>query len=421
MGISSISTFGKRGVTASLIGGLSVAVIAGAVSLATPGMSLTAAHVAAPGNDLPPTGTVLPLFAPAYMGSHWSMTQAQAVTIAHDFNLVAAQANIFAPYTAAMKAANPGLKIVAYLNGTFDQSAGGTKYASSWYELDAGGSKVRSRGFGNYLMNPSNPAWGQNVATECAAAMASSHYDGCFLDTMGTAPLGSGYVTGLPIDPATHAVWTANSWITATESVAAAVKAANPGAIVIPNGLSSGGKYFSPNASTAPLLTPTGAAMAEVWIRTAGQSITSFPKESKWLEDVTMLVHAETAGQSVLTTTKLFTTSNQTQQNQWHKFALASFLLAANGHSYFSFVASKSDTAIVANSAWDHVAIGTPLGAYIQSGSLFGRSFTNGVVWVNPNSTPSTVTFSAQHLNLAGVEVTSETLAPNTGDVFLQG
>ena len=85
MGISSISTFGKRGVTASLIGGLSVAVIAGAASLATPGMSLTAAHVAAPGNDLPPTGTVLPLFAPAYMGSHWSMTQAQAVTIAHDF------------------------------------------------------------------------------------------------------------------------------------------------------------------------------------------------------------------------------------------------------------------------------------------------------------------------------------------------
>jgi hypothetical protein len=134
-----------------------------------------------------------------------------------------------------------------------------------------------------------------------------------------------------------------------------------------------------------------------------------------------MLVDAENAGQSVLTTTKLFTTSNQTQQNQWHKFALASFLLAANGHSYFSFVASKTNTAIVANSAWDHVAIGTPLGAYVQSGSLFGRSFTNGVVWVNPNSTPQTVTFTAQHLNLAGVEVTSETLAPNTGDVFLQG
>jgi len=400
---------------------LAVAVLAGAASLATPGMTLTAAHVAASENGMSPTGSALPLFAPAYMGSHWSMTQTQAVTIAKDFDLIAAQASIFAPYTAAMKQANPQLKIVAYLNGTFDQSAGGTKYPTSWYELDASGKKVESKGFGNYLMDPANPAWAQNVASECSSAMATSGDDGCFLDTMGTAPLGSGYVTGLPIDPATHAVWTAPAWITATTGVAAAVKNALPDAIIVPNGLSSGGKYFSANASTAPLLGPTGVAMAEIWLRTAGAPITSYPKESKWLEDVNMLVDTEQAGQSVLTTTKLFTSSTQAQQDQWHKFALASFLLAADGHSYFSFLASKSDTSIVADSPWDHVAIGTPLGAYTQSGGLFGRTFTNGEVWVNPNSTPATITFTTQHLNLAGTQVTSETLAPDTGDVFLQG
>jgi hypothetical protein len=416
---SSVQTVGTRRSTAPVLGALAIALVAGAASLANPGMSLTAAHVA--DNGLPATGTVLPLFAPAYMGSHWSMTQTEAVTIARDFNVVAAQASIFAPYTAAMRAANPQLAIVAYLNGTFDQSAGGTKYPSSWYELDSSGRKVQSRGFGNYLMNPANPAWGANVASECAAAMASSHDDGCFLDTMGTAPLGSAYVTGLPINPATGQVWTANAWISATSSVAAAVKAALPGAVIVPNGLSSGGKYYSANASTAPLLTPTGAAMAEVWLRTAGGSITGYPKESKWLEDVNMLVAAENAGESVLTTTKLFASSTQAQQNQWHKFALASFLLAADGHSYFSFVASKADTSIVASSPWDHVAIGTPNGAYLHSGLLFGRSFTNGDVWVNPNSSPATVTFSAPHTNLAGLQVTSETLAPNTGDVFLQG
>jgi hypothetical protein len=31
------------------------------------------------------------------------------------------------------------------------------------------------------------------------------------------------------------------------------------------------------------------------------------------------------------------------------------------------------------------------------------------------------VTFTTQHLNLAGTEVMTETLAPDTGDVFLQG
>jgi hypothetical protein len=423
MGIGSNHQARKRSTT-GVLGALGVALIAGAAlgaaSLAAPGMSLTAAHIDA-ASGIPPTGTVLPLFSPAYMGSHWSMTQTEAVTIAKNYDLIAAQTSIFAKYSAAMKQANPQLELVAYMNGMFDQSAGGTKYPASWYELDASGKRIQSKGFGNYLMDPGNPAWAQNVASECTAALASSGYTGCFLDTMGTAPLGAGYDTGLPINPATGAVWTATAWIAATSSEGAAVKAANPNAVVVLNGLSSGGKYYSTSASTAPLLAPTGAAMAEVWLRTAGGSITAFPKQSKWLEDVNMLVAAEHAGQSVLTTTKLFTTATAAQETQWHKFALSSFLLAADGHSYFSFDGSQSDASLTADSAWDHVAIGTPLGAFAQSGALYDRSFSNGVVWVNPSSSPVTITFSAQHLNLAGAQVTSETLAPDTGDVFLQG
>jgi Hypothetical glycosyl hydrolase family 15 len=403
---------GGRHNRAPVLGVLAVALIAGATSLASPARSLASTGT---------TSTVLPLFAPVYMGNHWSMTQAKAVTIAQDFNLIAAQASVFKGYTAAMKAANPQLEIVAYLNGTFDQSSGGSKYPTAWYEKSSNGNRVKSQGFGNYLMNPSNSSWGQNVAAECTAAIAASGDDGCFLDTMGTAPLGAGYVTGLPINPATGSVWTANAWINATTSVAAAVKAANPDAIVIPNGLSSGGKYFSKTASTAPLLAPTGVAMAEIWLRTAGASASSFPTESKWLADVTMLVDTEAASQSALTTTKLFTSSTQAQQDQWHKFSLGSFLLAAGGHSYYSFDASKTDAALVANSPWDHVAVGTPLGAYTQNGSLFERSFTNGIVAVNPNKTAATITFATPYKNLAGTEVTTETLAPDTADVFLAG
>ncbi len=421
MGTQQHNTIGGRHNRAPVLGVLGIALIAGAVSLASPATSLASTTTTTSELGLPPAGTVLPLFAPVYMGNHWSMTQAQAVTIAQDFNLVAAQASVFKGYTAAMKAANPQLEIVAYINGTFDQSASGSKYPTTWYEKSSDGNRVRSQGFGNFLMTPSNSSWAQTVAAECTAAIAASGDDGCFLDTMGTAPLGAGYVTGLPINPATGSVWTANAWINATTSIAAAVKAANPTAIVIPNGLSSGGKYFSKTASTAPLLLPTGAAMAEVWLRTAGASASSFPSESKWLADVTMLADAEAASQSVLTTTKLFTSSTQAQQDQWHKFSLASFLLAAGGHSYYSFDAAHADTSLVADSAWDHVAIGTPLGAYTQNGSLFERSFTNGIVAVNPNNTPATITFATPYRNLAGTEVTTETLAPNTGDVFLAG
>jgi hypothetical protein len=62
---------------------------------------------------LPDPGTVLPRFSPVYMGSKWTMTEAEAVTIAQDFDVIAAQASVFPKYVTAMKAANPTLRIVA--------------------------------------------------------------------------------------------------------------------------------------------------------------------------------------------------------------------------------------------------------------------------------------------------------------------
>ena len=53
--------------------------------------------------------------------------------------------------------------------------------------------------------------------------------------------------------------------------------------------------------------------------------------------------------------------------------------------------------------------------------SLFERSFSNGIVAVNPNKTAATITFTTPYRNLAGTEVTTETLAPDTADVFTAG
>jgi hypothetical protein len=371
-------------------------------------------------SPFPTAGTVLPRFAPVYMGTKWSMTQAEAVTIAQEFDVIAAQASVFPKYVAAMKAANPNLRIVAYINGTFDLSSTGTSYPASWYETSASGTRIRSA-FGNYLLDPANPSWEQTVAAECTAAITKSHYDGCFVDTLGTAPLDAGYVTGLPIDPSTQTAWSATEWLTATASIAAAVQSTNPSAIVIANGLANGAKYYSTMGATSALLAPTGAAMAELWLRAPGAGVAQFPSVTKWQANVDMLVDAESHGQSVLTTTKLWVTATAAQQAQWHKFSLASFLLGAGGLSYFSFLEDHTNTALVQDYAWDHVNIGAPLGHYVQNGSIFERSFTNGIVAVNPTSTAATVALGGTYVNLDGTAVTSETLAPDTGDVFLLG
>ena len=158
--------------------------------------------------------------------------------------MIAAQASVFPKYVTAMKAANPNVRIVAYINGTFDLSSGGTGYPAAWYETSGSGARIRSA-FGNYLLDPGNSSWQQSVAQQCSAAIVKSHYDGCFIDTLGTAPLDAGYVTGLPMHPATHAVWNGTAWLTATTAIASAVQSNNPGAVVLANGLANGAKYFS--------------------------------------------------------------------------------------------------------------------------------------------------------------------------------
>jgi hypothetical protein len=129
---------------------------------------------------------------------------------------------------------------------------------------------------------------------------------------------------------------------------------------------------------------------------------------------------AHVTGESVMATTKLWVSATPAQQASWHKFALASFLLAAGGHSYFSFLKDTSNAALVQDYAYDHVNIGTPLGPYTQTGSLYERSFTNGIVAVNPTTVPATITLDGTYTNLDGTALTSETLAPDTGDVFLK-
>jgi hypothetical protein len=371
-------------------------------------------------SPLPAPATLLGRFSPVYMGTHWSLTQAQAVTLAQEFDVIAAQASALGKYASVMKAAHPTLRIVAYLNGTFDMSSGGTSYPSTWYEQSSSGARIQSV-YGNYLLDPANTSWQQKVAQQCTSAMSSSGYDGCFIDTLGTAPLDAGYCTGLPINPATGAVWTPTDWLAATSGIVAAVQAANPTAVVVAHGLANGTKYFSSTGATSQLLNPTGVAMAELWVRAPAQAATKYRSEAKWLQDVNLLADAESRGQSVLTTTKLWVGATAAQQAAWHKFTLASFLLGTNGHSYFSFLQDTSNTALIQDYTWDHVNVGAPLGAFAKVGGLYQRQFTGGVVAVNPTTAPATITLSGTYTNLDGSVVTSETLAPNTGDVFLAG
>jgi hypothetical protein len=323
-----------------------------------------------------------------------------------------------------MKAANPRLRLLDYVNAAFAQTGQGTAFPDSWYARDASGAKVQSRNFGNWLMDVSNPEWGATVARQCTSFVAGDPgYDGCFLDMLGTGPLLDNYLTSQPVNPSTGAIWTTADYIRATDTIASGVQAANPDLLVAGNGLGLGRRYFDPTAPTSVLWNSVGAAMPELFVRAAGDSLTKYRPAAAWKSDVSMLADSGSRAKVVLAATKTWVTGSDADKEAWHRYALATFLLGTDGAGYFAFLPDKTWAAITAPSTDEDADIGTASGPYakVKGTGMYQRRFTNGVVVVNPTTTPYTMALGGTFRSLGGETVTSVTMAPHTGDVLVKG
>jgi len=141
-----------------------------------------------------------------------TLTETQAVTIAHEDNFIAEQDNAVSAYVSQMRAANPNVKLLVYVNGSYDTSTTGTAYPSTWYAHDIHGKKIFSTQFHNWLMLPTSN-WNTEVGVLCTQELKRSGYNGCFLDSLGEAPLDPGYVDSTPVNPNTGKVFTPQAWI----------------------------------------------------------------------------------------------------------------------------------------------------------------------------------------------------------------
>lgn len=352
------------------------------------------------------------------------VSQAQAVADAQTLDLIVARKGTFTPYLGAMRAANPTLKLLVYLNGAYAQSNQGPTsgaYPASWYARDINRQPVTSKAEGNWLMDVSNTSWVQDRINTCTSYLAQSGYDGCYVDMLGNASVSAGYVSSPPVNPATNAVWTIPDWMQATASLGAAVKQGNASHMVVGNGLQNGRQYFtSSQGPTSVLLNGLDGGNAQGWIRGASDSITAFESTANWKQDLNMLTDAASKKKSVMAMTKVWgVTATQDQIDAVHRFALASFLMGTDGSQYFDFDANATDGAVVPDHPYDHVNVGTPLGSYNTQNGAFVRYFTNGVAVVNASKTSSvTVSLGGTYTNLESQAMSKVTLLPDTGDVF---
>jgi hypothetical protein len=389
-------------------------------AMAAPSLT-SSAQAAAP--KYVPSGWAAQQFAATHMAGKVNPTSEEAVALAQSTDVILATRGSFAGQVTAMKQANARLRILDYVNAAFAQTNQAPPYyPDAWYARDANGALVRSKNFGNYLMDITNPSWGDDVAARCKKFVAGDPgYDGCFLDMLGTAPIRTAYLTSQPINTATGRPWTDNEWIRATTALARKSATANPNLVVGGNGLATGSVYFSPTAPTSQLWPALTGAEAEVFVRNPSQGVTSYRTEAAWKADVDMLVDAGKRGEAIFAMTKLWVTATADETTRWHKYALATFLLGTNGASYFRFSIASTYAGLTARHPYERVDLGAATSEYgkVTGTGVYRRNFTKGLSLVNPTASAYTVALGGSYRDLDGATRTSITLAPHSGEVFV--
>ena len=361
--------------------------------------------------SVPPTGRMLQRFAPTYMSKHpGAYSQTDANLIAQNYDLIVGNSSQFSGKNIpGMKAVNPNVRILVYLNGSFDMfgnpNLSNHTYPLSQYAVDASGKYIQSTKYHNWLMNIGDPGWAGSVSLHCTQLLATAPYDGCFVDMLGDALLTGSYLTGQPINPATGTVWTTAQRMAATTLIGAQVTADHPSNIVMGNGLNDGQRYFDAAAPTSQLLNGVNTALAETWLRQATMSIGKYRSPSVWQQEVDLLSDVGSKGDFAAVTTKVWTTATAAQITSWHRYALASFLLGTTGSSYFSFTQSQSSTEFQtdATSTLDHTPTGAAVGPYQAQGGAFTREFVDAEVIVNPTKNSVKVSIPEACTTLDGV------------------
>lgn len=305
-------------------------------------------------------------------------------------------------------------------------------------------------GNNNFLLVPDDSQTISYVRND--AAKLPAMFDGLFSDSMGFAPLtGTGYLNELPRKPGTIRQYTPEEWIPAQIKMLRAKKSGLPeGKTLIINGLANGKVYFSGAANASPRAFVTvdevSGVMAERIFREPSKGADAWRSPEEWKMDVDMIADVQAKGKLGYWWTKCWAVDNNTCKTlpnanevitQWRRYSVASFLLGAGSNSYYNYDTDKTDDSPAnylgsgkteANAAeWfagDYTKaqnVGVATSAYVNNGGVYKRTFSNGIVLVNPDSVSKTINLgAARYSDFNGATLTGDYSVPaRTGNVLV--
>ncbi len=330
---------------------------------------------------------------------------------------------------------------------------------------------VWAKKFDNWLFVPNNSKTLEFMKSEATKALkydgnASKLYDGILSDSMGTAPLRSGYTNAKPINPDTDSVYTEQQWMDGQKEMLHAKKLGiGESKQLMINGLATGSNYFANPVGSRQLITEdVGGAMAERIFRephaTMGEA--GWRSEAAWKQDVEMVAAVQEKNIPGFWWTKCWTTGNGAEERraadepddgtgeeesrggqpatctddganaeagikQIRRYAMSSYLLGAGTKSYFNYDTNINDGNAAEWFGEDYTKaqqLGSASGSYGKSAgsTVYSRSFSKGIVVVNPTSGASTINLgSNKYTDIDGrTGVTGSYSVPaHTGNILI--
>ena len=301
----------------------------------------------------------------------------QAVERAKKFNVIVAKEDQYQPATiAAMKAANPRLKLLLYTKAIRTYEA---ELPESYYCHNAAGERVLGTddNGAKYLMAPTS-GWADYVTNRAITTMHDWGFTGLHIDGLAATRL---LATDSRCIAPSGLEYTSSTWVQATGALGAKIVTAC-GCFTTINGVNNSVQYKA-TPSSWYVVQASGAdkGVAEGFMRRAYD--TTPISLSRWRGDVEMLKARSTR---LAVYPKNWTTQTFDAKEKEMMWAYASFLLAQTpGKSMFGWSSAQGFLTSF-RAIWDK-GLGDPLGAYYQhAAGIYRRNYTRATVEVDMNT-----------------------------------
>ncbi len=323
---------------------------------------------------------------------------------------------------------NSQIRILKYMN-TGHMFEGGVDFENiktnnpDWFALDINNQRVKTTSTKGYVMEPSSKGY-QNWLVQKNRRFINLGYDGIHADAFyypGFPPY-SNYYSTRPVNPKTDKGYGSSEWIEAKDDLLRTLKNDLGNKLIVVNGYSNGRAYgrFGPGG----LIDIADGVWIEGFVRWPFDKLSVFRSEAGWKKDIDLLRNLSAKNKLIIAETQFLQgQENEDLANQIKMYAFSSYLLGADGKSYFEF-----NTLNPAN-YWQNgslpfkhynLDIGEPLGEYYLKNKVYQRDFSDGKVLVNPKTEAYVLQLERNYQTLDHKRVSSIKVAPHSGVILLK-